>query len=122
MYHSTPYISHSDPFGQSTGTRALDDSEMGSLQIAQPRKFETITFTAGYDNSYIIALKHYPGTSQSSQFKYNHPLPPSEVYCAHLCAFVAFFFVSTTHECWGLWISKVQSLGWLPYNLQFQDP
>lgn len=53
MYHSPPYISHSDPFGQSTGTRALDDSEMGSLQIAQPRKFETITLTASYDNSYI---------------------------------------------------------------------
>ena len=42
MYHSPPYIS--DPFGQRTGTRALDDSEMGSLQIVQPRKFETITF------------------------------------------------------------------------------
>lgn len=53
MYHSPPYISHSDPFGQHTGTRALDDSEMGSLQIAQPWEFETITFTAGYDNSYI---------------------------------------------------------------------
>ena len=121
MHHSPPYIS--DPFGQRTGTRALDDSEMGSLQITQPRKFETITFTNVYNNSYIIALIHiYPGPNQSSQFKYNHPLPPSEVYCTHLCAFVAFFFVCTTHECWVLWISKVQSLGWLPYNLQFQEP
>ena len=42
MYHSPPYTS--DPFGQRTGTRALDDSEMGSLQTVQPRKFETITF------------------------------------------------------------------------------
>ena len=67
MHHSPPYIS--DPLGQRTGTRGVDDSEMGSLQIAQPRKFETITFTAGYDNSYFIALTHYPGTSQSSQFK-----------------------------------------------------
>lgn len=40
----------------------------------------------------------------------------------HLCAFEAFYFVSTTHECWVPWISKVQSLGWLPYNLQFQEP
>ena len=123
MYHSPPYISHSDPFGQHTGTRALDDSEMESLQIVKPRKFDqSKTFTNGYDNSYIIALTHYPGTSQRSQFKYNHPLPPSEVYCTHLCAFVAFYFVSTPHECWVPWISKVQSLGWLPYNLQFQEP
>jgi len=121
MYHSPPYISHSDPFGQHTGTRALDDSEMGSLQIVQPWKFETTTFTNGYDNSYIIALINYPGTSHSSQFKNNHHLPPSEVYWAHWCAFVAFFFVSTAHECWVLWISKVQSLGLLPYNLQFQE-
>ena len=60
MYHSPPYISDSDPFGQSTGTRALDDSEMGSLQIAQPRKFETITFTAGYDNSCIYCTYSLP--------------------------------------------------------------
>ena len=43
MYHSLPYIS--DLFGQRTGTRALDDSEMRSQQIVQPRKFETITFS-----------------------------------------------------------------------------